>query len=119
MDQQQKMIAGVVGVVALAVASIAGVSLNPPSVEQYTAETAAVIGYTGRDLVFWTKSGEVYHLCDAASDLQLESKDNKIYSGTVADAHAGGKQRLTLKVEQELKQCGISTPIPASATPKP
>jgi hypothetical protein len=112
MDQQQKMIAGVVGVVALAVASIAGVSLNPPSVEQYTEETAVVIGYTGQDLVFWTKAGSVYHLCESASDLQLESKDNKIYSGTVADAHADGKQRLTLKVDQELKQCGFASPTP-------
>jgi hypothetical protein len=119
MDAQQKGIAGAVGAVVLVIALLMGISFNPPSVEQYTAETAAVMGYTGHDLVFWTKSGEVYHLCDAASDLQLESKDNKIYSGTVADAHAAGKSRLTLKVEQELKQCGISTPVAPSPTPKP
>ena len=76
--------------------------------------------YTGRNLVFWTKAGTVYHLCDAASDLQQESKDNKIYSGTVADAQAARQERLTLKVEEELKQCGISTPVPGSLpTPKP
>ena len=118
MNQQQKGIASAVGVVALVIAAIAGVSFNPPSVEQYTADTAEVMGYTGRDLVFWTKAGSVYHLCDAASDLQLESKDNKIYSGTVGDAHAAGKSRLTLKVEQELKQCGISTPVVPSPTPQ-
>ena len=119
MNSQQKTIAGVVGVVALVAATMAGVSLNPPSVEQYTAETAVVVGYTGQDLVFWTKSGEVYHLCSSASDLQLESKDNTIYKGTVADAHAGGKSRLTVKVDQELKQCGISVPAAANPTPKP
>lgn len=117
MDKQQKTIAGVVGIAVMAIAAISGVDLNPPSVEQYTQETAIVMGYTGKDLVFWTKAGEVYHLCQQASDLQLESKDNTIYSGTVGDAHAAGKQRLTLKVEQELKQCGISTPVPATRAP--
>jgi hypothetical protein len=67
-----------------------------------------VVGYTGHDLVFWTKAGTVYHLCQAASDLQLVSKDNTIYSGTVADAHVAGKDRLTLKVQEELKECGFS-----------
>lgn len=119
MNQQQKTIAGAVGVVVLAIASITGMSFNPPSVEQYTADTATVMSYTGRDLVFWTKDGNVYHLCDGASDIQRESKDNKIYSGRVADARAAGKDRLTLKVDEELKQCGISTPVPASPTPKP
>lgn len=118
MDTQQKTIAGVIGIVVLAVASIMGVSLNPPSAEQYADEVAVVVGYTGQDLVFWTKEGKVYHLCADASDLQRESKDMKIYSGTVADAHAAGKQRLTLKVEEELKQCGISTPVPPSPTPR-
>jgi hypothetical protein len=117
MTQQQKGIAGGIGVVVLVIAGLMGISTNSPSVEQYTTETAEVMGYTGRDLVFWTKEGSVYHLCDAVSDLQLESKDNKIYSGTVGDALGAGKSRLTLKVEQELKQCGISTPIPASPTP--
>lgn len=117
MSKQQKGIATVVGVVVLAIATILGISFNPPSVEQYTEEVAVVMGYTGKDLVYWTKAGEVYHLCQAASDLQLESKDNTIYSGTVADAHAAGKQRLTLKVDTELKQCGILTPVPATRAP--
>jgi hypothetical protein len=133
MDKQQKGIAGAIGIVALAVASIMGVSFNPPSVQQYTqtaipqfsqtpiaqypAESAAVVGYTGQDTVFWTKSGTVYHLCQGASDLQHESKDNTIYTGTVADAHVAGKDRLTLKVQEELKQCGISTSLSPSPTP--
>lgn len=133
MDSKQKGIAGAIGIVALAIASIMGISFNPPSVEQYTqtsapqlsqtalpqfpAESAVVVGYTGKDLVYWTKDGTVYHLCQAVSDLQHESKDNTIYTGTVADAHAAGKDRLTLKAQEELKQCGLSTPLAPSLTP--
>ncbi len=112
MDKQQKTIAGVVGAVVLVIATLFGVSFNPPSVEQYDTEVSVVMGYTGQDLVYWTKSGEVYHLCQSSSDLQQESQDNTIYSGTVAEAHAAGKQRLTMKVDMELNQCGISTPVP-------
>lgn len=119
MDKQQKTIASVVGIVALAIASISGMSFNPPSVEQYTEEVATVMQYTGRDLVFWTKAGNVYHLCESASDLQRDAKDMTIYSGTVADAHAAGKQRLTLKVDEEVKQCGFTVPALASPTRSP
>jgi len=116
MAGQQKTIAGGIGIVALVVAGLAGVSLNPLSVEQqqqYPAETAVVVQYTGHDLVFWTKEGTVYHLCQAASAVNETSKDNTIYSGTVADAHAANKERLTLQVDQELKQCGFATPVPS------
>lgn len=116
MNSQHKAIAGAIGIGALVVATLMGASFNPPSVEQYTEESNVVIGYTGQNLVFWTKLGNVYHLCQGASDIQRESKDNTIYSGTVADAHAAGKERLTLKVDEELKQCGISTPPVPSPT---
>jgi hypothetical protein len=154
MNGQQKGIAGGIGIVALIIATFMGVSLNPPSVEQYTQaqatqlaltsvplsagtsvpqangtsaqqsaqqfpdESAVVVGYTGQDLVFWKIDSTVYHLCQAASALQREnSKDNTIYSGTVADAHAAGKDRLTLQVQEELKQCGYSSSASASPTP--
>ena len=114
---QQKVIAGGIGIVALVVAGLAGVSYNPPSVQQYDTETNVVVQYTGHDLVFWTKEGTVYHLCEAASAVNETSKDNTIYSGTVGDAHAAGKDRLTLQVQQELKQCGFAaTPIPSAST---
>jgi hypothetical protein len=112
MAGQQKTIAGGIGIVVLAVAAIAGISFNPPSVQQYDTETNVVVGYTGHDLVYWTKDGSVYHLCQAASAVNETSKDNTIYSGTVGDAHAAGKDRLTLQVDQELKQCGLATPVP-------
>jgi uncharacterized protein with PQ loop repeat len=108
MDGKQKGIAGAIAIVLLLVAGYFGTTINPPSVEQYTEETATVVELTGQNLVFWTKSGEVYHLCEDASAVNLESEDNTIYSGTVADAHADGKERLTLQVEQELEQCGFA-----------
>jgi uncharacterized membrane protein len=114
MGGQQKTIAGVIGIVALVVAGLASAEFAPSSKEQYQTETARVIELTGKDKVYWTKEGNVYHLCSTVSDLQLESKDNKIYEGTVGDAHAAGKERLTLKVESEMNQCGYE--MPASET---
>ena len=107
MDGKQKGIAGALGIVVLLVAGYFGTSINSPSVEQYSTETNKVVELTGENLVYWTASGKVFHLCDAVSAVNLESKDNTIYSGTVADAHAAGKERLTLQVEQEAKQCGF------------
>lgn len=108
MDGKQKGIAGAAGIVLLLVTGFFSSELNAASVEQYSAEAAVVHGLTGSDQVFWTKSGEVYHLCDAASAVNLESEDNTIYSGTVADAHAEGKERLTLQIDQEVDQCELA-----------
>jgi len=106
---QKGIAAGIAGVV-LVVATLLGISWNPPSVEQYDQETNFVVELTGENLVFWTKSGKVYHLCEEASAVNIESKDGTIYSGTVADAHAAGKDRLTLQVDVEIEQCGL-TPL--------
>lgn len=116
MDKKQKAIAGVLGVVVMGIATVVGVDWNPPSVEQYDQESRQVVEITGQNLVFWTKSGEVFHLCENASAVNLESKDDTIYSGTVADAHAAGKDRLTLQVEQEKQQCGFATRAPEPTT---
>ena len=110
MDGKQKGIAGAVGIVLLLVAGFFSTSLSSPSVEQYTTEADQVVQITGQNLVYWTKSGEVFHLCDEASAVNLESKDNTIYSGTVADAHAAGKSRLTKQIELETEQCGFDAP---------
>lgn len=114
MDKKQKSIAGGIGIVVLVIASLFGVDWNAPSVEQYDAESSKVVQITGQDLVFWTKAGNVFHLCKDVSAVNLESKDDKIYSGTVADAHADGKDRLTKQVEQETRQCGFDLPAPAA-----
>lgn len=107
MDSKQKGIAGGIGIAVALIAVYFGADFSPPSVEQYDDETEVVVAITGQDLVFWTKSGEVYHLCENASAVNLESEDNTIYSGTVGDAHAAGKERLTLQVDQEIDQCGF------------
>jgi hypothetical protein len=120
MDGKQKGIAGGIAIVLLLVAGFFGVSINPPSTEQYDAQTSEVVALTGEDLVFWTKSGTVYHLCQDASAVNLESQDNTIYSGTVAEARAAGKSRLTLEVDKELNQCGFSpTEAPVDPSPTP
>ena len=106
MDGKQKALAGTIGIIVALVAGYFGYSQNAPSVEQYTAETGIVQAITGEDLVYWTTSGKVYHLCQAASDVNMESKDNTIHAGTSQDARDAGKERLTLQLDTELKQCG-------------
>ena len=118
MSGGQKALTGIIAIVLLAASGTLGASVNPPSTEQYTAETQTVTDATGgQNLVYWTKSGKVFHLCAAVSAVNLQSKDNQIYSGTVAEAHAAGKSRLTLQVEQERKQCGFDPTD--SPTPSP
>lgn len=107
MDGKQKGIAGIAGIVLLLVSGALNTSYNSASVEQYGAEAAVVEDLTGGDQVYWVINSEVYHLCDEASDLQHDSQDPTIYSGTVADAHAAGLERLTLKVDEEVEQCGL------------
>jgi len=116
LDGKEKAIAGGAGIVVLLVASVLGASFDSPSTEQYTAETQQVIELTGQDLVFWTKDGNVFHLCEEASAVNLESEDNQIYSGTVADAHADGKDRLTKQIDQEVRQCGLDAAAGATGT---
>ena len=122
MSGGQKALTGIIAIVLLAASGTVGASVNPPSTEQYTSETQTVTDATGgQNLVYWTKSGKVFHLCADASAVNLQSKDNQIYSGTVAEAHAAGKSRLTLQVEQERKQCGFepTTGATTDATPSP
>lgn len=116
MDGKQKGIAGGIGIAVLVIATLLGISWNPPSVEEYANEgqigdyTEIVEELTGQDYVTWTASGDVYHLCLDASAVNRESADNAIYEGTVDAAHADGKEGLTLQVDQELDQCGLPEP---------
>jgi len=120
MDGKQKAIAGIIAIVLLGASGTFGASVNPPSTEQYAAETAAVTEATGgENLVYWTKSGKVFHLCSEVSAVNMESADGKIYEGTVAEAHAAGKERLTLQVEQERKQCGFDEAPADDSTDEP
>ena len=91
-------------------ATLQATPLAPASPE----EIANVVQYTGEDKVYWKAGGAVYHLCADASALQRESSvDDNIYVGTISEARAAGKGRLTLEVNAELKQCGFdSAPTP-------
>ena len=82
---KQKGLVGAVAVIALLIAGFTGIDFNPPSQEQYAAQTAQVEQLTGANHVFWTKSGTKYHLF---SDCQhINSKvTSEIFEGTVAQA---------------------------------
>jgi hypothetical protein len=109
MDGKQKALAGVIAIVIGGGALALGVDYNPPSVEQYTEESNVIVQLTGEDLVYWTKSGSVFHVCAEVPDVNKESKDGQIYEGTVADAHAAGKDRLVSYWEREaLNYCGYT-----------
>ena len=107
MDKGQKTLAGIVGIAVAAIATIFGVSFNPPSVEQYTADQSAVIQLLGADEVVWVEGGSVYHVCDQVPDIQTGSE--KI-TGTTAEAVEAGKNRLTLRFASELQTCGLAVP---------
>lgn len=109
LDGKQKAVAGGIGVVVLLIAAAFGISYQSPSQEQYAEETSVIKQLTGEDLVFWTKSGSVFHVCDAVPDVNKESKDATIYRGTVAAAHEAGKDRLTKRWQSEAtKYCGYT-----------
>lgn len=110
MDGKQKAIAGSIGVVIAAVAVFAfGADYAPPSQEQFAAEENIMVQLTGKDEVVWVKGGSVFHVCEAVPDVNKDSKDGQIYVGTVAEAHAAGKDRLTQRWESEAtKYCGFT-----------
>jgi uncharacterized membrane protein len=125
LDSRTKTFAGVVGAVVLVAAVLLGIDFNPASQEENTEQviegeianegqvdeyTAIVEELTGADTVAWTPAGKVYHLCDAVSAVNQQSEANEIRVGTVADAHADGKEGLTLQVDQEMEQCGLTDP---------
>ena len=83
---KQKAILGSIAGVALAIAGITGADFNPPSVEQYTEQTAQVESLNnGVNNVFWTKSGKSYHLYQDCGYIN-GAKTTEIFQGTVAKA---------------------------------
>jgi hypothetical protein len=83
---KQKGLVGTVAIVALLIAGIAGVDFNPPSQEQYLEQTEQVKSLTnGQSLVYWTKSGTVYHIYQDCSYINTDRTD-EIFEGTVAQA---------------------------------
>lgn len=110
MDGKQKGIAGGIAIALLIAVGLLSAEFDPVSTEDMDERVAEVVALTGKNEVVWTTHGKVYHLCDAVSDVNRESADMTIFTGTVEDAVAAGKSRLTLKVDQNLEQCGITPP---------
>lgn len=83
---KQKGIVGSIAAIALIIAGVTGVDFNPPSIEQYTEQTAQVESLTGGvNHVYWTKSGKSYHLYSDCSYINSD-RTNEIFEGTVAQA---------------------------------
>lgn len=111
MDNKEKAWVGGLGIAAMVlIAATTGISWDGgPSVEQYTEEEDIITLLTGEDVVYWTKNGSVFHVCADVPDVNKESKDGQIYEGTVADAHASGKDRLTKRWASEaVNHCGYT-----------
>ncbi|MES2139665.1 MAG: hypothetical protein V4511_08135 [Bacteroidota bacterium] len=85
-DKKQKAILGGIAGLALVIAGITGTDFNPPSVEQYTEQTKQVEYLNqGKNHVYWTKYGKVYHLYNDCSYINSASTA-EIFEGTVAQA---------------------------------
>ncbi len=82
---KQKGLVGAIAVVALLIAGYTGIDFNPPSQEQYAAQTAQVEQLTGQNHVYWTKSGTKYHVLVDCQHINT-SKTDEIFEGTVAQA---------------------------------
>lgn len=85
-DGKQKGILTAVAGGALIIGGLVGFDFNPPSIEQYTEETNRVEWLNeGRDDVYWTKAGTVYHLYSDCSYINT-AKTDEIFEGSVAQA---------------------------------
>lgn len=86
LDKKQKGLLGGIAGGALVVAGLLGADFNPPSVEQYTEQTNRVEWLNqGRNDVYWTKSGSVYHIYNDCPYINT-SRTDEIFEGTVAQA---------------------------------
>ncbi|MCK5058565.1 MAG: hypothetical protein KAT34_18060 [Candidatus Aminicenantes bacterium] len=82
---KQKGLVGTIAIIALVIAGYFGIDFNPPSIEQYTEQTAKVESLMGTNNVFWTKSGTKYHTYSDCYHINT-NKTEEIFSGTVAQA---------------------------------
>ncbi|GAA3034345.1 hypothetical protein GCM10010528_14030 [Gordonia defluvii] len=109
MDGKQK---GILGGVAIAVAVAVGLlsaDYHPVSQEQITRERNVVQELTGQNEVWWSKSGEKFHVCKNVGALR-NTKPENLRSGTVEKAHEDGINELTKQWVSEArspKQCNI------------
>ncbi|MBN2480921.1 MAG: hypothetical protein JXB19_04215 [Bacteroidales bacterium] len=86
MTGKQKGFVGSIAVIALLLAGVVGVDLNPPSQEQYLEQTQEVESLmNGVNHVYWTRYGTSYHLYLDCSYINTDRTD-EIFEGTVAQA---------------------------------
>ena len=85
LDGKQKGILGGIAAIALIIAGLASADFNPPSVEEYSAQTSRVEELTGGNNVYWTKSGTKYHIYEDCQHINTNRTD-EIFNGTVAQA---------------------------------
>ena len=114
LDGKTKGIAGAIGVVALLIAGITGVTFNPPSIEKYSqqinAQTDSVKQInSGNDLVYWAKDGNKYHLYQ---DCQYIKGHEGVSQGTVKEAfqarRIGDNELCSACRKRAMKQNNIS-----------
>ena len=108
MSAKQRNVAGGAAVIVGLLATYMGIDFQPLSKEQVAVESQVVQQLVGQDLVWWSAGGGVVHLCENVSD--LERATTVISSGTIANAFGEGKSGITLELEDELAQCGLTTP---------
>lgn len=82
---KEKGILGAVAVVAMLIAVVSGVDFSPPSAEEYAEQTARVEQLTGKNFVYWTEHGTVYHIYSDCRYINTDRTD-EIFEGTVAQA---------------------------------
>jgi phosphatidylglycerophosphate synthase len=82
---KQKGLVGAIAVIALLIAGFTGIDFNPPSQEEYAAQTAQVEQLTGQNHVYWTKSGTKYHVLSDCQHINTK-KTEEIFEGSVAQA---------------------------------
>ena len=82
---KEKGILGGLAAVLLLVAGFASADFSPPSVEQYTEQSHRVEQLMGANHVFWTRSGNHYHLYSDCQHINTRRTD-QIFEGTVAQA---------------------------------
>ncbi len=119
MNGKQKGLVGAVAVVALLIAGITGVDFNPPSQEEYAAQTARVESLAGSNSVFWTKSGTRYHLYSDCYHINT-SKTEEIFNGTVAQARElkNITQLCSTCEDRMIKEKGLPAETPAEVPEK-
>jgi hypothetical protein len=82
---KQKGLAGIIAVVAMLIAGIAGIDFDPPSIEKYTQQieeqtrTLKTLNFD-EDNVYWTKAGNKYHIYEDCQHIRGRDEINR---GTV------------------------------------